>query len=320
VLISPDGPLHAVPFGALPGRTPERYLIEEVAIARVSVPAMLPELLGERDPAGEGLLLVGEVDYGRPVDGHGAMTYPPLAASGAEIAAIRESFQHGFDGAEPRQLAGEQASEEAFRDAAPGRRWIHVATHGFFAPPAIRRALAPTGGDDERRLGLGRAGVEAVHPGLLSGLVLAGANRSRSDEEHDGVLTALEVAGLDLTGVEMVVLSACETGLGRVADGEGVLGLQRAFQTAGARTTVTSLWKVPDDATRRLMQSFYENLWIRGMGKLEALRRAQLTVLRQPGREGAVRGVRIPRRSDAGTPDAPPPRSWGGFVLSGDWR
>src|SRR5207249_10438972 len=120
-------------------------------------------------------------------------------------------------------------------------------------------------GDQDRR-----PRIVGHHPGLLSGLVLAGANKPAADGD-DGVLTALEVAELDLSKVELAVLSACETGLGEVAGGEGVLGLQRAFQVAGARSTVTSLWQVDDDATRQLMERFYAGLWDRKqpLGKLE---------------------------------------------------
>jgi CHAT domain-containing protein len=109
----------------------------------------------------------------------------------------------------------------------------------------------------------GREGVIGWHPGLLSGLAFAGVNTApekRAEGEDDGILTATEVAGLDLRDVEMATLSACDTGLGAVAGGEGALGLQRAFQVAGARTTVTSLWKVPDRATKELMIRFYDNL------------------------------------------------------------
>ena len=98
---------------------------------------------------------------------------------------------------------------------------------------------------------------------------------------------------LDLSGVDLATLSACETGLGKTAGGEGVLGLQRAFQTAGARTTVTSLWKIPDDATRSLMIDFYENLWTKKMSKIEALRQAQLTLMREVVKTQAEPGNRI---------------------------
>lgn len=123
----------------------------------------------------------------------------------------------------------------------------------------------------------------------------------------------------------MAVLSACETGLGRNAGGEGLLGLQRAFQSAGAKTVVASLWNVPDEATRLLMVRFYENLWQRKLGKGEALREAQLWMLRhgheQPAvqREIAGRGldqVTAPGQQSKTTP----PYFWAAFVLSGDWR
>jgi CHAT domain-containing protein len=163
----------------------------------------------------------------------------------------------------------------------------------------------------------GRQGISGFHPGLLSGLVLAGANRPAEPGADDGILTALEVAELDLSGVELATLSACETGLGEVAGGEGLLGLQRAFQTAGARSVVASLWQVDDEATRKLMVRFYENLWRakEPLGKLAALREAQLWMLR----EGVKRGlVRLPDKE--ATAGRTPPYYWAAFVLSGDWR
>ena len=96
----------------------------------------------------------------------------------------------------------------------------------------------------------------------------------------------------------------------------GVLGLQRAFQVAGARTTITSLWKVPDVATQLLMQRFYENVWGRGLGKLAALREAQLWLMR----EGGKRGISLPDETGDEKPKTLPPFYWAGFVLSGDWR
>jgi CHAT domain-containing protein len=112
------------------------------------------------------------------------------------------------------------------------------------------------------------------------------------------------MAELDLRGVELAVLSACETGLGVKSGGEGLLGLQRAFQIAGARGVVASLWSVPDEATRALMERFYANLWRKKMGRLEALREAQLWLLNK----------------DAKGKRRAPPSSWAAFVLSGDWR
>ena len=211
-------------------------------------------------------------------------------------------------------LRREKATEAAFRAHAAKHRWLHLATHGFFAPPSLKSALAPRDEDAVAGLRIGKKGIEGHHPGLLSGLALANANVA-ADGGEDGILTALEVATLDLGGVEVVVLSACETGLGRVAAGEGILGLQRAFQVAGAKTTVTSLWKVPDAATSQLMQRFYENLCEKKMGKLAALRDAQLWLLN----EGRTRGLRLEGESDNDASRLPP-HFWAAFVLAGDWR
>jgi CHAT domain-containing protein len=152
---------------------------------------------------------------------------------------------------------------------------------------------------------------------LLSGLVLAGANRQAKAGEEDGILTALEVAELDLSGLDLVVLSACETGLGEEAGGEGLLGLQRAFQVAGARSVVASLWSVGAEPTRALMVTFDEKLWDENkpLARIEALRQAQLLMLRQ-GRKRAM--VRSAKEADRNKPL--PPFYWAAFVLSGDWR
>jgi CHAT domain-containing protein len=158
---------------------------------------------------------------------------------------------------------------------------------------------------------------------LLSGIVLAGANRPAQPDQDDGILTALEVTELDLGGVELAVLSACESGLGQEAGGEGLLGLQRAFQVAGAKSVMASLWKVDDEWTRLLMERFYEHLWQKKMSKLEALRQAQLWMLREGSQRGpgAQRPV-DPKKLNAVQPDQArrPPLFWASFVLSGDWR
>ena len=160
-----------------------------------------------------------------------------------------------------------------------------------------------------------------------------GAQGSLPDRE-DGILTAEEVQSLDLRGTDLVVLSACETGLGKGDYGQGVMGLQRAFQAAGARAVVASLWRVDDAATTVLMEQFYTNLWSKKMPKLEALRQAQLTVLNNPGlvtrqaelakKRGSTRSRRSCRRAENPAPNAGATRSdpalWAAFVLSGDVR
>ena len=137
------------------------------------------------------------------------------------------------------------------------------------------------------------------------------SRRDRRPEET--ILTALEAAELELGRVELVVLSACETGRGRVAGGEGMLGLQRAFQLAGARSVVASLWRVPDEETHQLMREFYRRVWSgKPVSKAEALRQAQLWMLGNWKPRGGLE-----RPSPQGPP---PPYVWAAFVLSGDWR
>jgi CHAT domain-containing protein len=156
-------------------------------------------------------------------------------------------------------------------------------------------------------------------------LVLTGANRRAVDGQEDGILTALEVSGLDLSHVELATLSACETGLGQTAGGEGLLGLQRAFQLAGAKTTMASLWQVPDKATQLLMERFYDNLWnsSRKTSKLDALLEAQRWMLREGAKQsGMTRGLTFEAGDVATVPSSGrlPPYYWAAFVLSGDWR
>ena len=155
---------------------------------------------------------------------------------------------------------------------------MHIATHGYF--------LA----DGDVGSG-GAAGVNAENakgnPLLRSGLLLAGASRTLSghaipdlQSNDNGVLTAYEAMNLSLEGTDLIILSACETGLGDVRAGEGVYGLQRAFQVAGARALIMSLWKVDDVATQLLMTNFY-TYWAKGGSKLKAFRQAQLKLMAQ---------------------------------------
>ncbi len=166
--------------------------------------------------------------------------------------------------------------------------------------------------------------------------MLAGANLPPKTDSlglptgEDGILTAKEIVSLDLRGTQLVVLSACETGLGKVAGGEGVMGLARAFHLAGARNVVASLWKVDDQATAALMRLFYYNLWEKKMGLAAALREAQLTLYRHPEQIGELAGSRGPVfektvELNSAAPQSPagptaPPRLWAGFLLSGAGR
>ena len=214
----------------------------------------------------------------------------------------------------PKRLVKDKATKQAILAAIPSHQFAHLATHGFFAAEsetsivAAGERAASQREVDMRRL----VGLAGWRPGLLSGVVFAGVNRSDRRPE-DTILTALEAAELELGQVELVVLSACNTGRGQVAGGEGVLGLQRAFQLAGARSVVASLWRVPDEETHQLMREFYRRVWSdKPVPRVEALRQAQLWMLENWKPRG---GLERP------TPQGPPPPYvWAAFVLSGDWR
>lgn len=200
-------------------------------------------------------------------------------------------------------LLDRNASKEGLR-AHPSPRILHIATHGFFLPDQYG-PLGPGNpkGDLERQAtspGTAPLPRPVENPLLRSGLVLAGANtwvrgKHPPPEAGDGILTGEDALGLDILSTELVVLSACETGLGDIRSGEGVFGLRRAFLLAGAKTLVMSLWKVPDSETRMLMEEFYSRL-LEGRPRLDALREAQLAI------KAAFPG----------------PLHWGAFVCQGD--
>ncbi len=184
----------------------------------------------------------------------------------------------------------DKALEEVLKGMTISPRVLHLSTHGYFCEDIDIT---------ENKM--------LENPLLRSGLVLAGANRLIAETEEDtsqvedGILTAFEVSGLNLTGTELVTLSACETGVGEVQNGEGVYGLRRAFQHAGARTILMSLWKVPDKETHDLMDNFYRN-WLSGQTKQAAFRQSALKVIEDHRKKH----------------DAAHPYYWGAFVMMGD--
>jgi tetratricopeptide (TPR) repeat protein/CHAT domain-containing protein len=339
VLVAADGVLCALPWSALPGSKPGTYLIEEVAIAQIpSARQLLPQ--PERTMSA-GLLALGGLDYGKKEAAGKAWVVLPGTA--LEARALVRQHQERFPKGRPARLLEGATVDKAALAAAlapargePGWRQIHLATHGYF-DQHNQTTLALAG----RGALSGPAGEEPVSlhldPLLGCGLVLSGANQ---DSER-GTLTALEVADLDLRGCEILMLSACETGLGKLEAGEGVLGLQSAFHLAGARTVVASLWNVSDPATSVLMEKFYNYLWAeKPLSRLEALRQAQLFVLKHPEavrerarelREAIVKAGRGTAEELRGKgkevglaePGVPAtalshPAWWAPFVLSGD--
>ncbi len=204
-------------------------------------------------------------------------TWNYLKWSEKEVENVRAALSGA--GVDARIIKGRQATEESFKQigqGGPSPRILHISTHGYFFPDPenIPHSAFRTPQSEEPVFKL------SDHPMIRSGLILAGANHawktgSPLGNREDGILTAYEISQMDLRNTELVVLSACETGLGHIEGNEGVYGLQRAFKIAGAKTLVMSLWQVPDYQTQELMTVFYQK-WL--LGKLpvrQALQAAQ---------------------------------------------
>jgi CHAT domain-containing protein len=332
-----DGPLSEIPLGALPGDDPKNYLIEEKAIAVEPSPQALLDLLAspQSDSARQSdnpiLLSLGDVDYTPPPDGASqdapalaggrslfAGKLPALPGTGMEIDLLAKTFTECWPHGQQEELKGRDASIGAVQRQAPGCNYLHFATHGFYEPIIAPDSPATqTNAVEEMQSPVMEAGdVLRLYPSLWSGIVLAGG--------ESGILSGMECEELNLDRADLVVLSACETGLGETSASEGAIGLPRAFHIAGARTVVSTLWSVYDEQTRELMDLFYRNLWQKHMGKLEALRQAQIELLNVGAKSGVqTRGLRRTDQPDASTTQIPgklPPVYWAAFVLSGDWR
>ena len=184
-----------------------------------------------------------------------------LPGTKEEVDAI--SGLYGSFGKTTGSYLWEEALEEQVK-VLESPKVLHIATHGFFQEDGswlVKKASAP----GEMLAAGGRPMRRSRHPLMQSGLLLAGCedtlNGQAADkgELEDGILTAYEAMSLDLDNTDLVVLSACETGRGEILNGEGVYGLQRAFQVAGAKAVIMSLWKVDDEATKDFMITFYRN-------------------------------------------------------------
>jgi CHAT domain-containing protein len=318
-LIVPEGPLGLINFSALPVST-SQYLVDRRVIHTMTAERDLVASSRPVTSATNGILAVGNpaFDAGQmfaslapdrePVAAapaarasqhrgpqqacaaFGDVRFNPLPASLRETQDLARLWSTLAERGRVASLNGPDATETAVKSQAPGHRVVHLATHGFFLNESCDRPAAPVG-----------------DPTLLfGGLAFAGANRRAavSGDEDDGILTSEEVAALDLSGAEWAVLSGCDTGLGVAHTGEGVLGFRRAFQIAGARTTIMSLWPVDDGATRTWMSDLYAAHYRDGRSTADAVRQA-------------TRNALTTRRSRNVSTH---PFYWAGFVATGDWR
>ena len=310
LLVSPDGQLDLIPFEALVDEQ-NRYLVERFSITYLTTGRDLLRTEVSRDSKSRPVVIadprfgepetttVAKAERPNPGGRRRSITtgqnlsdvyFAPLSGTAQEARAIQSLFP------ETEVLTGAAATKTALKEVnAP--RILHIATHGFFLQdaPAGPPGGAGTGGAKDTRAISANASVQ--NPLLRSGLALSGANLTKSSSE-EGILTAMEAANLNLWGTKLVTLSACETGVGEVKNGEGVYGLRRSFFLAGAETLVISLWPVSDYVTREMMISYYSGLK-RGLGRGEALRQAELAMLKRKRREH--------------------PFYWASFIQSGEW-
>jgi CHAT domain-containing protein len=295
LIVAPDGKLNLVPFEAL--IDPQgRYALDSYLVSYVSSGRDLLRLALPQRPRSSSVLIAGP-DYG-PVPRSpalGTLTFTQLAGAAAEATDLQRYF--------PTAAVTDKKATKAALATLTGPAMLHVATHGFYGWRA-GLAGAATRGPATRSPGLDplRAPRGALPPPIhdlsdaldQAGLAMADANRGPA-----GIVTAREIAGFDWTGTQLVVLSACQTGVGAVASGDGVYGLRRALVLAGAASQVVSLWSVADASTPALMRDYYAALQ-QGTGRAEALRQAKRHLLQQP------------RYAH--------PFYWAAFIPAGDWR
>jgi CHAT domain-containing protein len=338
VYIAPDEELTSIAWAALPYGTDGRLLLDDFSIALVPYGKFLLEQLLKRS-SGRGdltpLLVVADIDYGGATlalaDNRGGINdllWAPLPETRTEANAIQSYMPSGCT----RLLTGAHATLPRVLEALPHVRSLHFATHGFYLDDVLTSKLelaAAQSPPSSLAVNQSRYSVLARNPFLRSGLVLAGANQQVCLDAHglpylgDSVLSGEAVMALNAENVELVVLSACDSGKGDAISGEGSWGILGAFHAAGTRNVVGGLWRVSDQATAKLMTEFYRHLGQDGMTPLEALRAAQLTMARQSSLPSSDRGVDFGKtlpvsgESNGARAAAAAVRDWAGFVLSG---
>lgn len=277
VFLAPDGALNAVPFAAL--MDGDGFLVERYDFTYLTSGRDLLRFNAD-SPASGPIVAFANPDFGSAdgkVSGGGTklsrITFGPLPGTQAEADALERLFP------DAQVHTGSDASEAAVKQVSRPFA-LHLATHGYFLPA---QSLSNLSGPDGKALDVASASARlavAENPLVRSGLAFAGATGLHGGAGEDGVLTALEASSLDLTGTQLVVLSACQTAEGEVSQGEGVYGLRRALTVAGAEALVMSLWSVDDEATSYLMRGYYRRIK-EGMGRSAALRDVQLVLARR---------------------------------------
>ena len=317
IFICPDGFLCELPFGILQEPNGD-YLLERHRFVYLSDPTRFAAVAKASSNHEGPIFVVGGVNYFEREEAIQVVpagplnrsriheTWSSLPGTRDEVLALSDFHKYTLKWDSPITVSeGSAATEEHIRAELPGKRYVHIATHGYFEPDHLPSLLLDA--EEKQAQVQINEQVQAVGllPGLLSGLVFAGVNGTQDPARDDGYLCAEEIQHIDMSACDLVVLSACESALGSARAGEGLMSLRRAFSVAGADTVISSLWKVDDQATAQLMKDFYTNLWQKGMSRGDALHQAKLRQLRRN---------RLENDGDA------LPRTWGAFVLSGQWN
>lgn len=266
IYFSPSGILHKVAFQAISDDN-NVLLNNRFHLVQLGSTAQILKPKSSVLDVNATISLFGGVKYSTEKTQKVIWNYLPGSLS--EIDSIKNRLPNKW---QTNYYSAENASEDNLKKQATSSNILHIASHGFFYPDPALIQKETYAEETEENLDFrgGNASyviwnfVNNPNPLMRSGIALAGANntweRTAFDEGEDGVLTAQEVITLNLSNTQLVVLSACETGLGDIKGSEGVYGLQRAFKIAGANYLIISLWQVPDDETAEFMIQFYTNL------------------------------------------------------------
>lgn len=329
IFISPEGNLNFIPFEVLMS-SEGKYLIDEYQFNYITTGRDIMRFTAGSDSTNNEVVIMADPDFdigknndnillAKQVAGENdikenlqfsremrGINFGRLSGTRAEGEAISNILKEKY-GKEPKLYLGDQALEGVLMNN-KNPKILHIASHGFFLTDEMMDMLIENDTVNTRSLSdeemrnisiiedKGAKEHRSIgNPMLRSGIALSGANTSLRSGRDKGILVAEKISGLKLRGTELVVLSACDTGVGEVKKGEGVFGLKRAFILAGVKTLVMSLWKVPDEETKDLMIEFYKRI-ADGKGKSEALREAKLKIKEKN----------------------PNPFYWGGFIAIGD--
>ena len=268
IYLAPDGELARIPWHLFPASG---------ELTQVDSARAFKQVRAERSgAAGRGVLLVGDVDFG-----NGPLSLQPLAGTAREVEEI--AVMATREGLTSNSLTAADATEGNVVSGLENNGWIHFATHGLFFSSEQARASSRgfVAMVDQSASTEPQSAPPSRNPMMSSGLAFAGIN-DISPSNTSGYLSAEELLGINFSGAELVVLSACNTGRGVEATGQGVIGLRSALTSAGARRVLMSLWEVDDEATTELMQEFYSAIWNEGLKPAQALDRAQERVRSNP--------------------------------------